>query len=171
MVEENLLYDTQILHSNSLNNSTSTVSTTPLMSHPLCQSLSFQSDNSTTPPSTQDVHNKPVSNVHNAAVHSVQLQGELEFAIDSIINSSDTINDNITHVSATKCIQSNCSIPNLNYNEEDSIYPPDSASKVSRYSVQISTGSPDLSTGQKRYRIQSCDIIESGSWIICESIL
>lgn len=161
MVEETTSCENPLLHSTSLNNTTSpvSVSSMPLMNHPLCQSLSFYSDNSTTPPSTQKVHSVP------KPVESEQLQGELEFALNSVIN--DSVNSNIIDSSEHDI---NKSIP-INYNlTYNSLNTPDGTKPITRYRVQINTGSPELSNS-RRYRIQSCDIIESGSWIICDNIL
>jgi hypothetical protein len=160
-------------------------SSTPLLHHPLCETHSYYSDG------THTVHTTSTqsSGCLNVSVPDQQMQGELEFAVDSLLELSQpgslepvelyntqTENENskystgCSHTSGQPDNNFNKFKPELSLSDDSSPTVSCLPETIPGPNVQVNTSPPEITPGYRRYRLQSCDILETGSWIICENI-
>ena len=172
---------------------------TPLMQHPLCQTNSYYSDSTTDDNHDSNTIENSSTEYSDNTTEQQEFSGELEFAAaytmelsqqqsnlsltqtpekssnsyesskcDSrsiTLCSSENSDSNISQNNTKSSTKSNVSADN-NFNNLAAKKPPPG----SHLHMLAAAASPSPATVQRRYRIQSCDIMETGSWIICDNL-
>ena len=173
---------------------------TPLMQHPLCQTNSYYSDSTTDDNhDSNTIENSSTECSSSDTTEQQEFSGELEFAAaytmelsqqqsnssltqtpeksshsyessdcdsrSNTLSSSENSDSNISQNNTKSSTKSNVSADN-NFNNLAAKKPPPG----SHLHMLAAAASPSPATVQRRYRIQSCDIMETGSWIICDNL-
>ena len=172
---------------------------TPLMQHPLCQTNSYYSDSTTDDNHDSNTIENSSTEYSDDTTEQQEFSGELEFAAaytmelsqqqsnssltqtseksshsyessecdsrSNTLSSSENSDSNISQNNTKSSTKSNVSADN-NFNNLAAKKPP----PRSHLHMLAAAASPSPATVQRRYRIQSCDIMETGSWIICDNL-
>ncbi len=180
--------------------SLASVESTPLIQHPLCQTNSYYSDSTDENHGSKTIENSSLDCSNNAteqqefsgelefaAAYTMELSQQSKskhlYLTQRSENSSNSCESSkcdsksSDSLSASGLEDSNNSQNNTKNSTKSNVSAADdnfnnlTAKKPSPGNqLKLPIASPSPATLQRRYRIQSCDIMETGSWIICDNI-
>ena len=113
---------------------------------------------------SQQQSNSSLTQTPEKSSHSYE-SSECDSRSNDSLCSSENSDSNISQNNTKSSTKSNVSADN-NFNNLAAKKPPPG----SHLHMLAAAASPSPATVQRRYRIQSCDIMETGSWIICDNL-